>query len=90
MPLDSSIIARLRALQSKPRTGVGQRDLGNFNKAALFLLDMGYENLFEPARNTHSDVWLYNCKGCSKTVKRTERKEHHASHKRELRLLNAA
>lgn len=56
-----------------------------FDKAALFLFDMGYGNMFEPWRSSrdYGDMW-FRCKGCNRKVKRTGRQSHYDWHKREL------
>ncbi len=55
--------------------------VNGFDTAALFLLNLGYENLFEALRNEdYPDDW-FRCKGCGDRVHRGSRKQHHARHR---------
>ena len=51
-----------------------------FDPAAVFLLDMGFENLFERAGDGFID---HRCVGCGEIVRSWERLQHHAGHRRE-------
>jgi hypothetical protein len=53
-----------------------------FDPAALFLLDLGWFNLFEEADASEWEAWTYRCKGCRQTVARPEREKHYRHHKR--------
>lgn len=56
-----------------------------FDTAALFLLDLSYENLFEaiaePGVPFDSAQW-FRCKGCGGKLRRTARKHHHSTHRK--------
>lgn len=52
-----------------------------FDPAALFLLDLGFDQLFELADSSPGAVGPYRCKGCGKLVKQGERQKHHGRHK---------
>lgn len=54
-------------------------DLGGFDRAALFLLTLLPENLFEPIKNR--DEWNFRCKGCGGITTRNKRTEHFTEHK---------
>lgn len=49
-----------------------------FKPAAVFLLGLGWENLFEPVGNTSK----FRCKGCDGIVSMSDRQPHHTQHKR--------
>ncbi len=51
----------------------------SFDPAALFLLDIGYLNLFEPTETTVH----YTCKGCRERVPVEGRRKHYDQHKRD-------
>jgi hypothetical protein len=53
-----------------------------FDPAAAFLLDLSWDQLFEPASAavTNTD---YRCKGCREIVKLGRRERHHHQHVRE-------
>lgn len=75
--------------EDKPRATPDVFYRHGFDKACLFLLDLRFDNLFEPWIGTtpgwiDSDGWWWRCKGCGRMVKRTGRESHHAWHKREL------
>jgi hypothetical protein len=75
--------------EDKPRATPDVFYRHGFDKACLFLLDLRYDNLFEPWLSANpawhdSDGWWWRCKGCGRMVKRTGRESHHAWHKREL------
>lgn len=55
-----------------------ERHIDGFNPAALFLLDLAYENLFELSSG---DEYHFRCKGCSALVVRIERQDHWREHK---------
>ena len=59
----------------------------DFDKAANFLLDLNFENLFDPWISAYESVdnamW-FRCKGCQRKVKRTGRQSHYDWHRREL------
>jgi len=58
-----------------------------FDRNCLFLLDLQYENLFEPWISKFERIdnaYWFMCKGCGRKVKRTGRESHHEWHKREL------
>lgn len=55
-----------------------------FDKSALFLLELGFINLFEPWYVNEPDGNWWRCKGCGRMVKRLGRESHHSWHKREL------
>lgn len=57
-----------------------------FDPAAAFLLDLGWENLFDPTGKPTE----WRCKGCDEIVRMTKRREHHAGHKQARRRLNFA
>lgn len=54
----------------------------NFDPAAIFLLDLGWPNLFEASDASEQEPWTYRCKGCALTFTRPERERHHRHHKR--------
>ena len=56
-----------------------------FDQAAVFLLDLRYDNLFEATRLADSMArdWYFRCKGCDVIVTRPKMKDHHSNHKRE-------
>lgn len=68
--------------QTVERAAVRRR----FDPAAAFLLDLGWENLFDPTGKTAE----FRCKGCDEMVRVNKRQEHHAAHKRARRRLNSA
>jgi hypothetical protein len=54
-----------------------------FDPTAFFLLDLQWENLFEPANAAERGFSeTFRCKGCTQIVARRERKKHHQHHKR--------
>lgn len=55
-----------------------QINLGGFNPAALFLLSLQPDCLFEPA-SLNSD-WKFRCKGCTEIITRPNRLDHFKSH----------
>lgn len=60
----------------------------NFDPRCLFLLDINFENLFDPHVRMNETRWSglwFKCKGCGAIVKRTGRLSHHGWHKRELK-----
>lgn len=88
--LSAADIQALLASESQKEERVVRSDnfyKHGFDKAALFLLDLQFENLFEPwitKLREDSDGWWWRCKGCRRQVKRTGRKSHYDWHKREL------
>lgn len=60
----------------------------SYDPAALFLLTLRWENLFEPANATEIDPRTYRCKGCRETLNGRDREKHHARHLREQERAN--
>lgn len=54
----------------------------SFDPAALFLLDLGFENLFEQASADPSIDRPFRCKGCGAIVSRGQREKHYKHHRR--------
>lgn len=67
-------------LERKERSTQARAPRG-FDPAALFLLDMRFDNLFDPRPGSD---WIFTCRGCGDEVKRPDRETHHAKHKREV------
>lgn len=82
MPLSATEINGLLQAAAKPGVIVRRTPTG-FDRAALFLLDYNYENLFEAAVSNELDKMTYRCKGCLSLIKRIDRKLHYDTHKRE-------
>lgn len=51
-----------------------------FDPAADFLLDLSFDQLFEPASAAAGVMGEYRCKGCRLVVKGSDRKKHYARH----------
>lgn len=49
-----------------------------FDASCVFLLTLGYENLYEPVGGEME----FRCKGCGAAVQRRERQKHHEHHRR--------
>lgn len=54
-----------------------------FNPSAMFLLELAWPNLYEPANARELDKFTYRCKGCGTLVKRSDRESHYRRHRRE-------
>lgn len=54
------------------------RNLGGFSASCLYLLDLMFENLFEPIA---TNEWDFRCKGCSGILVRPNRLDHFLEHK---------
>jgi len=85
--LSPAMIGKL--LEEEEKKSVPRPDLFHkhgFEQTFLFLLNMNYENLFEPWESGwySNDGFWWKCKGCGRKVKRTGRESHHAWHKKEL------
>jgi hypothetical protein len=82
MGLAASQIADLLERDELGRTVHQRRQdfYASFYPAAIFLLDLDYENLFDPANGGSLREWVFRCKGCGKEVERIYRKHHHRDH----------
>lgn len=56
--------------------------MSKFDAAAVFLLDMQFPNLFEPASAERCN-FHFRCKGCQEIVSMPERAKHFRMHVRE-------
>lgn len=54
--------------------------MNGFDRAAEFLLDMAWVNLFEPVSADPSVAPRYRCKGCGAEVTQAQREKHHRQH----------
>jgi hypothetical protein len=77
----SEIMGLVHAEESRLSVHQRRQDFyAEFDQAAVFLLDLDYENLFDPANGGSLRQWLFRCKGCGKEVERIYRKHHHRDH----------
>ena len=81
---------QITQLLEADQAGVSQAKLrrefySRFDQAAVFLLDLRYDNLFEATRlpDKMARDWYFRCKGCDMIVTRPTMKDHHSKHKRE-------
>lgn len=75
---DIDAITDVIAADDQRRATAADRAPRGFDPAALFLLTLGFENLYDPTPTPH----VFVCKGCRQTVKRGDRRTHHRSHAR--------
>lgn len=82
MSLSVAEIQKLLQVEDDSKSIVQRRrDFFNmFYEPAAFLLELKWENLFEPASQ---DKWYWRCKGCKTKLTRLERLTHFTEHKRE-------
>jgi hypothetical protein len=71
---ETSELQEIVAKQHRPELQVGEWD-----SACDFLLDLSFENLFEQI--TSENTLLFRCKGCRREVPRATRKQHYSRHK---------
>lgn len=83
MPLSPAEISQL--LQGESVVEKRRRFYDRFDQAATFLLDLRWENLFEPFGRDGSK---FRCKGCQNIVLRTDRPFHFDKHKRDYLATN--
>lgn len=77
----SAIRDELARQELKQTTNAKKAPRG-FDPAALFLLDLSYDQLYEPTTAAVDADPDYRCKGCGDVVARSKRKQHHESHRR--------
>lgn len=70
------------ARQEQQQTSNAKRAPRGFDPAALFLLDLSYDQLYEPTTAAPDLERGHRCKGCGDVVARSKRKQHHESHRR--------
>ena len=82
--LSQETIKQLLASDEPPHKSPDRFYKHGFDKAALFLLELRMDNLFEPWDNREPDGLWWRCKGCKRKVKRLGRQSHYDWHRREL------
>lgn len=76
----SAIRAEL-ARQDAAAAANARRAPRGFDPAALFLLDLSFDQLFEPTTARPGATPDHRCKGCGDTVTASKRQQHHKSHR---------
>lgn len=84
--LQDDLSAALEVIDAGTRKG-GKNKAGHhapegFDPAAVFLLGLGYANLFEPVGGRTVST-TFRCKGCRAEVPQVKREQHYAKHKRD-------
>lgn len=78
MGTELDLIRETLAADESRRAALAEGAPRGFRPEALFLLGLGYENLFDPTARSDE----FACRGCGAIVKAWKRSAHHAAHRR--------